>query len=185
MDQPSTDSQQLRLLLLEDNAADAELIAALLAKAQPGYEFTRVETESEFRSTLKSEPIDLILADYSLPTFDGLSAIKIVQDVCPDVPCILVSGVLGEERAVEALKAGATDYIVKQRLELLAPAINRAIREKEERKALRLAQLEREESEKRFRTLTQTIAHPLGWIAGIRGAGFVRDFTITDSTSCL
>ncbi|MBE9061018.1 response regulator [cf. Phormidesmis sp. LEGE 11477] len=179
MDQLSTGFERLRFLLLEDDAADAELISTLLTKAQMDCEFTRVETESEFRSILESEHISLILADYSLPTFDGLSAIKIAQDIRPDIPCILVSAVLGEERAVEALKAGATDYIVKQRLELLAPAVERAVREQEERQALRLATLEREESEKRFHTLTQTMADPLAVVVANREDGIVRDFTIT------
>ncbi|EDX84792.1 response regulator receiver domain protein [Synechococcus sp. PCC 7335] len=178
MNRVSNDSNQLRCLLLEDSTTDAELIVAILTNAQVSCDFTRVETESEFRSIIGSERIDLILADYSLPTFDGLSAIRIIQDICPDVPCILVSGILGEERAVEALKAGATDYIVKQRLELLAPAVERAIREKQEKQALRLATLEREESEKSFYTLTETMTDPLAVVVAQRDEGVVKDFVI-------
>jgi PAS domain S-box-containing protein len=94
---------------------------------------TRVETQAEFFASLEQGGFDLILADHTLPSFDGLSALKITLEKCPDVPFIFVSGTLGEEVAIEALKIGATDYILKERLSRLVPSVHRALREANER----------------------------------------------------
>ena len=125
--------KELHILILEDVAADAELIERELQKGGIKFTSKRVETEGAFLSELKNFKPDLILADYKLPQFDGFSALAIVKEQCPDVPFILVSGTLGEEEAVEALKAGATDYILKQKLSRLVPAVKRALREFEDR----------------------------------------------------
>ena len=174
-----SDDIKLNVLILEDDITDAELMATLLTKAISGCQFTRVETQSAFYSTLTSESIDIILADYSLPSFDGIEAIKIAQEICPDVPVILVSGVLGEERAIDALKSGATDYVLKQRMERLVPAVERAIKEREARRALRQATLEQRKSEQRFRTLTETMADPLAVVVAQQEQGFIRDLTVS------
>ena len=92
-------------------------------------EVTRVQTRTEYLSGLEDSAIDLILADYKLPSFDGLSALKLAQNVRPGLPFIFVSGMLGEEVAIEALKIGATDYVLKSRLSRLAPSVKRALRE--------------------------------------------------------
>src|SRR4029077_1406633 len=84
-------------------------------------------------SALEDRRLDLILADYSLPSFDGISALKITIGARPDLPLIFVSGTLGEEVAIEALKIGATDYVLKSKLSRLVPAVRRAMREAEER----------------------------------------------------
>jgi len=123
----------LHILLLEDDPIDGELIGKVLSKSKITSHLTRVTNRQEFVESLNERLPDLILADYVLPTFDGLTAHQLAQAICPDVPFILVSGVLGEEQAVEALKQGATDYILKQRLERLEPAVRRALREKQER----------------------------------------------------
>src|SRR5882724_8817325 len=123
----------LRVLSIEDDPKDAELIQDLLAAAQFVCEFTRVETEAALRAALEQGKIDLILADYSLPSFDGLSALKLTLSSRPDIPFIFVSGTLGEEVATEALKIGATDYVLKTRLSRLAPSVRRALREADER----------------------------------------------------
>ena len=124
----------LRILLLEDSTDDAELIRELLNGDQVVCELTRVQTRAEFTAALKAGDIDLILADYKLPSFDGISALKIALGESPDLPFIFVSGTLGEELAIEALKIGATDYVLKTRLSRLVPSVQRALREARERK---------------------------------------------------
>src|SRR5882724_4888525 len=123
----------LRILHLEDNPHDAELIQAVLEAEGIVCQVTRVDTQADFFASLEQVGFDIILADYTLPSFDGLSALKITLEKCPDVPFIFVSGTLGEEVAIEALKIGATDYILKQRLSRIVPSVLRALREAKER----------------------------------------------------
>ena len=127
----------LRVLHLEDNSTDAELVRATLEAEGIQSELRRIETEPEFVAALKPGDFDIILADYTLPSFDGMSALKLAQERLPDVPFIFVSGTLGEDVAIEALKTGAIDYVLKTRLTRLGPAVTRALgeaREKAERK---------------------------------------------------
>ena len=112
---------------------DAELVQETLEASGIGCQATRVETEAEFIASLQQGGFDLILADYTLPSFDGLSALKIAQQGWPHVPFIFVSGTLDEEVAIEALKIGATDYVFKTRLSRIVPSVQRALREAEER----------------------------------------------------
>lgn len=125
--------QELRILLLEDLVADAELVRHELRRAQVACTLHRVETEAEFLRALTDFHPHLILADYSLPTFDGMAALALALERVPDVPFIFVSGTLGEELAIETLKGGATDYVLKQRIERLVPSVQRALREAQER----------------------------------------------------
>jgi PAS domain S-box-containing protein len=126
-------NQHLRVLHLEDDEKDTELVQAALEAEGNQVELARTETEEAFVAALKQGGFDLILADYTLPSFDGLSALSIAQRHVPDVPFIFVSGTLGEDVAIEALKSGATDYVVKTRLARLNPAVNRALREAREK----------------------------------------------------
>jgi len=126
----------LRVLQLEDDPRDAELVQEQLASDSIACEVTRVETEADFITSLEQGGFDLILADYSLPSFDGLSALKIAQQNWPDLPFIFVAGTLGEEVAIEALKIGATDYVSKTGLSRLVSSVKRALREAQERKEL-------------------------------------------------
>src|ERR1700677_3521007 len=96
-------------------------------------EVTRVETRADFLASLERDGFDLILADYSLPSFDGISALKLAVDKRPELPFIFVSGTMGEEVAIEALKIGATDYVLKTRLSRLVPAVLRSLREAEQK----------------------------------------------------
>jgi signal transduction histidine kinase/CheY-like chemotaxis protein len=133
-------TSSLRILLLEDDTADAELIQELLEAEHVVCEVTRVETRAEFVVALKYAMVDLILADYKLPAFDGISALNLALAERPDLPFIFVSGTLGEETAIEALKVGATDYVLKQRLSRLVPSVQRALREAGERTERRRAE---------------------------------------------
>src|SRR5271165_3521800 len=126
-------TSSLKILLLEDDSSDAEVVQGLLEAEQFVCEITRVQTRAEFEAALEQNKIDLILADYKLPSFDGVSALKLAVSARPDVPFIFVSGTLGEELAIEALKMGATDYVLKTGLSRLAPSVRRAMRESEGR----------------------------------------------------
>ena len=123
----------LRILYLEDEPKDAELVQEMLAIEGIKTEITRVETEADFSASLEQGDFDLILADHILHSFDGLSALKIAQQHWPHLPLIFVSGTLGEEVAIEALKTGATDYVFKTRLSRIVPSVQRALREAKER----------------------------------------------------
>jgi signal transduction histidine kinase/CheY-like chemotaxis protein len=156
----------LRILLLEDSAHDAELIQELLAD-QFVCDFTCVQTRAEFIAGLQDTGIDLILADYKLPSFDGLSALKLAFDARADVPFIFVSGSLGEEVAIEAVKIGATDYVVKSRLSRLVPSVQRALREARERAERKKAEEALRRSEM-YLAEAQRLSHTgsFGWDPG-------------------
>jgi PAS domain S-box-containing protein len=119
----------LRILSIEDDPKDTELIQDLLETEDIACEVTRVDTQAALLASLERGGIDLILSDYTLPSFDGISALKFAMKACPDVPFIFVSGTLGEEVAIEALKIGATDYVLKTSLSRLVPSVVRALRE--------------------------------------------------------
>ncbi len=123
----------LHILHLEDDLNDAALILSTLKDEGIACEVTRVQTQEDFEAALEAGGFDLILSDYSLPNFDGLSAIQIAKTRFPNLPVILVTATLGEERAIESLKKGATDYVLKDGLFRLVPAIVRAMQEVDER----------------------------------------------------
>ncbi len=123
----------LHILHLEDDPNDAALVQSTLEAEGITCATTCVQNRDDFVAALERGGIDLILSDFSLPAFDGLSALAIVRAKWPDLPVILVSGTLGEELAIDSLKSGATDYVLKERLARLAPAVRRAMQEVEER----------------------------------------------------
>src|SRR6202790_2990256 len=125
--------QPLRILSVEDDPKDTQMIQDLLETEGIVCEITRVDTEAALLASIEQGGIDLILADYTLPSFDGISALKFAMKACPDVPFLFVSGTLGEEVAIEALKIGATDYVLKTRLSRLVPSVLRALREATQR----------------------------------------------------
>ena len=122
-----------RFLLLEDKLQDTEAIQTVLTDGGINYEWVRVDTHDTFVTALKTAEFDLILAAYAMPGLDGRAALEIARDLCPETPFIFVSASLGEELAIESLKQGATDYVLKQRLERLVPSVKRALRESQER----------------------------------------------------
>jgi PAS domain S-box-containing protein len=137
--------KSLNILILEDNPDDAELVVAELEKGRCIINWNRVDTEEDFKKSLK-EPPDLILADYKLPSLNALDALRIKQEIAPTIPLIIVSGTIGEEYAVECIKAGATDYVLKDRLFRLCPVVKRALMEAKEHK-------ERKQAEDLFRKI--------------------------------
>ena len=134
------DLKMVRILMLEDSQIDAELIRERIIRTLDAFEVVQVVLRDEFEAALDETAFDLVLADYSLPGFDGMAALDIVRQTAPETPFIVVSGVLGEEFAIEALKRGATDYVLKQRLTRLPAAMRRALSEAHERRERRLAQ---------------------------------------------
>jgi PAS domain S-box-containing protein len=144
-------ADRLRILHLEDDPRDADLVNAALTKSELDVDLHRVVTESDFRHSLVEGKLDLILADYSLPAFDGKAALSIANELAPEVPFIFVSGTLGEEVAIESVKMGAVDYILKDRLSRLGPAVVRALREAEMKRQRRRAERALRESQKRLK----------------------------------
>ncbi len=134
----------LRILILEDSEFDAELILHELQQLKMPFSTRRVETREQFSDALRSFMPDLILADYSLPSFDGLTAFTMVRETQAELPFIFVSGAVGEELAIGLLKRGATDFVLKNRLPLLVPAVQRALIESNERRMRRKAEEERD-----------------------------------------
>ena len=147
----------LRILLLEDDAHDAELIHLSLEADHIVCDVARVQTRAKFLAGLEDSGIELILADYKLPSFDGLSALKLALSARPDLPFIFVSGTLGEEAAIEALKIGATDYVLKTRLSRLGPSVHRALREARERAEREKAEEVARRSEKELLDVIEAI----------------------------
>jgi two-component system, cell cycle sensor histidine kinase and response regulator CckA len=127
----------LRILHLEDNRGDAELIRSALSEEGIDFEIDWYQTGKSFRTALDGRDYDLIFSDYSLPDFDGLSALKLAKEKLPETPFIFVSGTMGEDTAIESLRNGATDYVLKQNLKRLPPSVNRAMRETLERQERR------------------------------------------------
>ncbi|MEG4989084.1 PAS domain S-box protein [Microcoleus sp. BR0-C5] len=146
----------LNILLVEDSPLDAELIEAYLMDGGLQFSLVCVETREDFATALEKKCFDIILADYMLPCFNGIAALEIAHINCPGVPFIFVSATLGEEVAIETLKSGATDYVLKRRLIRLVPSIQRALREVQERNDRKQAEAQQQESEARFRIMADT-----------------------------
>lgn len=141
---------EMQILLVEDNPADAELISRVLTRAGLAFAIRRVTSESSFRRELVARTPDVILSDYHLPSFDGVTALNIARTLAPDVPFIFVSGTISDERATRALQEGAIDFIVKDRPARLAEAVRRAITERRDRARRRDMQAALRLSEQRF-----------------------------------
>lgn len=148
-------SEPLRILHLEDNANDAELVRELLLADGLACTIERVEEEKTFVAALAAGGWDIVLSDFNLPMFDGLSALAIAREKAPHLPFVLISGSLGEEAAVESVRRGATDYILKDNLTRLPTSVRRALAEAAERRRRREAETGREESRERYRRLVE------------------------------
>lgn len=142
----------LRVVLVEDQKLDAELILQELARAGYHALTTRIETADEFARQLATDP-DVILCDYALPTFSAPEALRMVQQRQLDIPFIVISGSIGEETAVDAIKNGADDYLLKDRLGRLGSAVSQAIEEKKLRATAHRAEEDLRQSEYKYRCL--------------------------------
>jgi DNA-binding NtrC family response regulator len=138
-------SPPIRVLLVEDDLNDAMLVAQELKRAGLQVLSRRVSTKTDYVQALESETPDIILADHSLPDFDGFRALALAKEKCPEVPFLFVTGRLGEELIIETLRSGATDYVLKHRLSKLGVAVERALREADNRRRRREAEEEREQ----------------------------------------
>jgi len=143
------------VLLLEDNDSDAGLLERELRKAGIDFTIHRVETQSDYVRALSEKKPSLIISDYTLPEFDGLSALGLARQTLPDSPFIFVSGTIGEERAIDALKLGATDYIHKDNLRRVGPAVKKALAEAEERVRRREAETALRKAEEQYQNLVE------------------------------
>lgn len=126
-------SEQTKILMLEDQLVDEELISRELRKAGIQFISKRVETEEGFIREINEFNPDIILSDYKLPSFDGISALSIASETCPETPFIIVSGTISEDRLIEIMKSGATDYVNKDRLQKLVPSLKRALKDAQNR----------------------------------------------------
>lgn len=142
--------QALRIVIVEDAESDAQLMQRELRRSEIPFTATRVTTEAAFRQALEDLRPDLILCDYGLPHYDAMAALRLTGEICPTTPFIVVTGSIDEETAVECMKAGATDYILKDRLARLGPAVKRALEARRARADKEHAEAALRESEQRY-----------------------------------
>jgi len=145
--------KELRLLLIEDSENDAKLLLREFRKADYQLHFLRVETADELTAGLGAHPWDLVISDYHLPRFNGIDALGQVKATHADLPFIIVSGNIGEETAVAAMKAGADDYLMKDNLHRLVPAVERTLREAENCRQRRAVEQKIHENEAQLEAL--------------------------------
>jgi PAS domain S-box-containing protein len=161
---------RLRVLMIEDSEDDAFLIERELRRNGYDLDCDRVETSAAMQAVLDEQPWDLVIADYTLPAFSAPEALEILQSQQKDLPFIIVSGTIGEDTAVTAMKAGAHDYIVKGNLTRLVPAVERELREAQERQKRNQAEQALRESEERFRQLAENITESVFWMSEPKAA---------------
>ena len=166
-------ARPLRVLHLEDSIRDAEMVRHKLEMGGVACETIVADSKERFETALSQLPFDLIFIDHNLPGYDGLRALALAQATHPDVPVILISGTVGEEEAVKCLHVGATDYLLKLRLERLVPAVERAMRDAQERRTRKRAEAALRESEARKAAVLESV---LDSIITMDAAGVVLEF---------
>ena len=145
--------KKIRLLMLEDSPEDAELIRLELGKTGAEFIIKLTDNLYDFSKALEEFQPEIILSDYLIPNFSGLGGLSLAREKLPDVPYIFVSGHIGEDRAIEALKKGATDYVLKDRLTKLVPTIKRVLKEVEELDSKKMIENSLQKSEESYRIL--------------------------------
>ncbi len=154
--EPAAPDRELRVLMLEDTPTDAELAERELRKAGIAFTARRVDTRDAFEHALEEFRPDIVISDYKLPDFNGMEALGIVQREHPEVPVVMVTGALSDIEAVELIHAGAKDYVLKDRLARLAPAVQRALAAERSARARKAAEKALQESEAKFRALVES-----------------------------
>ena len=150
----------IQILHLEDNANDAQLIQAILRKSGVIFDYFFVDNQEDYLHILKNKEIDIILSDYHLPGYNGRDALLVAKKNYPQIPFVFISGTMGEEAAIDSLLNGATDYVLKNRMERLGQAVKRAYKEAQEQRARKNAEMALLQSEENFhRTIAES---PLG-----------------------
>lgn len=150
-------SEGPRILVSEDQATDFELERREIRRLLPEAVFQRVETRQAFLEALERFQPELVISDYRMPAFDGLTALRLTLEHAPGVPVVMVTGAINEDTAVECMKAGAADYVIKEHMKRLGPAVVRALEEKQERQRRREAEVALNESNERLRQLAESI----------------------------
>src|SRR6266850_4879090 len=148
-------TEPLQILHLEDDPDYADLVKSLLIQEGIVAQVTLVTSREQFEAALANATYDLILADYLLPSYNGIEALRHVKHCGSETPFLLVSGTIGEQAAIESLKAGATDYVLKHWPDRLVPSIRRAVQEAQEREQRRRVETELIRREKYFRALIE------------------------------
>src|SRR6266567_3153437 len=155
--------ERIKILLLEDNPADADLCIRKLRRAELKIDIDVARSSQEFMERARTQSYDVILTDYRLPDWNGLDALHAVRSLGRDTPVVLVTGTLGDELAIECIKAGVSDYVLKENLERLPVAVRRALGEHKLRRSRDRAERELRESEKQYRILFDANPHPM-WV---------------------
>lgn len=166
-------NSHLCVLVVEDLEDDMLLILRELRRGGYTIDYVRVETSEEMQAALARQPWDVVIADYTLPKFSAPAALKLLQHQQWDLPFIIISGTIGEETAVAAMKAGAHDFITKGNLARLVPAVERELREAQERQKRHKAERALRESEERFRQLAENVIESVFWMADPKAAQFL------------
>ncbi len=161
--------KSLNILQLEDDTEDIELIQTMLKSSGIIFQINVVQTREEFDQAIDKGGFNIILADFSLPMYDGISALRLAKERCPDIPFIFVSGTLGEDAAIAALTEGATDYVPKQKLSKLIPAISRAMSEADNKRERKLALDALKKSQEQLSMITNSIDDVIYSINGQTG----------------
>jgi PAS domain S-box-containing protein len=162
-----------RVLHVEDEVTDSDLVSVWLQEAGLDWEVVRVDTREAFVKAIESGTFDIVLSDFQLPAFNGLEALKETRARRPELAFVFFTATLGEERAVDALKAGATDFVAKERPARLVPALRRAVRESEERAARKRAEEGLRQREESFHLLFETNPHPM-WVFDRKSLRFLE-----------
>ncbi len=170
----------ISIIHVEDLATDAELARRHLVRAGIQCDVRRVETEAELRGALQQASPDIVLSDFTLPQFDGMGALDLAREMRPDTPFIFVSGTLGEEKAVEALKRGATDYVLKTNLSRLAAAVERAVEEARARRERVATERELAETNSRLESIFAALGDVLWSIDAASGSILYLNDAVAD-----